>query len=541
MPPPTTSSRGSSSALFRRQLWLRSQAAFPLISKWWWSQQTRRGRQPQPQRLQNVYSASFGLGRFRIPVPFHSRRQTRRTSKQRPFILTDKDSHALPLPPKIRWRRQEVRPGLLQMEQKLLSRRRRPVSLPHGRGSRQGRFQHQQFGKLVGRSPSAAGLQTRPWPAQLGLIIDDCSRKRCLLDTGSQVSLWPPSPSSLKLPLSQMRLTADNDTPIKAFGQQRKQIQIGGKSYSFIFLIVQVSRQILGLDFVQNFQMTIDLCNRRLVHSGISTRFSSTSSNISGINVVRSPSPFLHILPELSEITDAALSSSTSRHGVECFINTTGPPFKTSPRPLTPDKPLIAKQYFDIMCVAGVCRRLNSPWSSGLHLGLDFLQNFQMTIDLCNRHLVHSGISTRFSSTSSNISGVDVVHSPSPSLHILREFPEITDAALASSTSCHGVECFINTTGPPVKTSPRPLTPDKPLITKQYFDIMCAAGRLSTFEFALELGPPHGRQERWHFPPMRRLSSPQRAHLGRCPSDSAHPRLRGRPLGLQDLLKDRPH
>ena len=114
--------------------------------------------------------------------------------------------------------------------------------------------------------------------------------------------------------------------------------------------------------------MTIDLRNRSLVHSGISTQFSSTSSDISGINIVHAPSPFLHALKDFPEITDAALASGTSRHGVECFIDTKGPPVKTSPRRLTPEKLQIAKQYFDMMCAVGIFQCSNLPWSLGLHM-----------------------------------------------------------------------------------------------------------------------------------------------------------------------------
>ena len=169
---------------------------------------------------------------------------------------------------------------------------------------------------------------TPSWTAQLGLIVDDNSQKRCLLDTGSQVSLWPPSPSSSRLPLSRIRMTAANGTPIQAFGQQRKDIKIGGKSYPFIFLIAQVSRPILGLHFLKNFGMTINLCKGQLQNSGTSTCFSSASSEISGLNVIHAPSPFLRALEDFPEITDVALASSTSH----------GPPVKTSPRRLTPPK-----------------------------------------------------------------------------------------------------------------------------------------------------------------------------------------------------------
>ena len=131
----------------------------------------------------------------------------------------------------------------------------------------------------------------------------------------------------------------------------------------------QVSLSILVLDFLQAFQMMIDLHNRWLIHSGSSTRFSSVASGISGVNVVHAPcSPFARLLADYPEITDAALASSTTRHGVECYINTTGPPVRTAPRRLSPDKLKVAKKYFDVMCSAGIWWLSDSPWSSGLHM-----------------------------------------------------------------------------------------------------------------------------------------------------------------------------
>ena len=253
------------------------------------------------------------------------------------------------------------------MEQKSPSRRPRQ-RLPGRRGPWRRRLPHRHgLGKLVGRSPRAAGPQPlRSRPAPLGLLLNRISRKRCLLDTGSQVSLWPASTSAPCLP-SRLRLAATNGMPIRSFGQARKQIKLGNRSYSFVFIYAHVPRPILGLDFLQTFKMTIDLCNRQLLHSGTSTRFSSASSSVSGVNVVHA-ALFTRLLSEFPELTDPSLASSTSHHDVECFINTSGPPIKTSPRRLTPDKLRLAKKYFDLMCTAGICRRLNSPWSSGLHM-----------------------------------------------------------------------------------------------------------------------------------------------------------------------------
>ena len=169
--------------------------------------------------------------------------------------------------------------------------------------------------------------------------------------------------------VSTIMLTAANGTQIKAFGKSQREIKIGGKAYSFIFIIAQVSRPILGLDFLQTFRMSIDLGDRKLLHLGTETRFTSASSMISGINVVQSSrSSFTRLLTEFPEITDVSLASRTTRHGVECYIHTTGPPIRTPPRRLSPDKLREAKKYFESMCAAGICRRSDSPWSSGLHM-----------------------------------------------------------------------------------------------------------------------------------------------------------------------------
>ena len=176
-------------------------------------------------------------------------------------------------------------------------------------------------------------------------------------------------PAASRVKQSRVKLAAANGTPISAYGQQMRQIKIGGKFYSFVFLIAEVSRPILGLDFLQAFRMSIDLSSRQLIHSGTSTRFSSATSQISGVNVVRAPqSSFARLLDDFPEITDTALASCTTRHGVECFITTSGPPVRTAPRRLSPEKLKIAKTYFEMMCAAGICRRSSSPWSSGLHM-----------------------------------------------------------------------------------------------------------------------------------------------------------------------------
>ena len=201
-------------------------------------------------------------------------------------------------------------------------------------------------------------------------MLDSISRKRCLIDKGLQVSLRPPSATSPRINISGIKLAAANGLPIKSYGHARRQIKIGGKSYFFVFLIAQVTRPILGLDFLQRFGMSIDLAKRQLVHSGLATCLSSATSSISGVNVVCTPGTrsYARILRDYPEITDASLAYSTTHHGVECFITMQGPPIKTPTRRLTPEKLKTAKKYFEMMLAAGLCRRSKSAWSSGLHM-----------------------------------------------------------------------------------------------------------------------------------------------------------------------------
>ena len=192
MPQLTISWKESSSVLSRQLSWPWSRQSF---------QEVRGRHGGSRQGLDSSSSSSFrnpinlSFSCFQIPVPFHSRRQTRQTSTWRLFIRTNENSHALPLPPEIRRFGQEVCPGLLQMERKSLSWHGSYAGLPHEGDTRWRRLSTRfPFGKLVGRSPSMAGPLQASRPAQLGLITDDNSRQKCLLDAGSQVGHPPRRP-----------------------------------------------------------------------------------------------------------------------------------------------------------------------------------------------------------------------------------------------------------------------------------------------------------------------------------------------------------
>ena len=164
---------------------------------------------------------------------------------------------------------------------------------------------------------------------------------------------------------------AANGTSIRNFGTALRKIKIDQKSYSFRFIFAEISRPIIGMDFLQAFGMTLNFAKGQLLHSGTVTQFSSTSKTptVSGISVSSEfDKTVRQLLSEFPEITDVNRATRQHKHQVECHIRTTGPPIKTPPRRLTPEKLKIAQKYFQLMCSAGICRRSGSPWSSGLHM-----------------------------------------------------------------------------------------------------------------------------------------------------------------------------
>ena len=180
------------------------------------------------------------------------------------------------------------------------------------------------------------------------------------------VSLWP-NHHLQRIWHAAPSLIAANGTKIGSYGTTPRQINFNDYCFDFMFIVADVPHPILGLDFLSHFKIVVDCPNRALIlNSGSTIPFIFTDSRIHGINLIQDH--FSAILSDFPEVFDTNLATRTTAHGVECFVPTTGPPIKTLPRRLTPEKLSEAKQHFDIMCAAGICRRSSSAWSSGLHL-----------------------------------------------------------------------------------------------------------------------------------------------------------------------------
>ena len=92
-------------------------------------------------------------------------------------------------------------------------------------------------------SPGDAGVDYRPH------IFDKASKKFCLLDSGSQVTAWPPDPGDVVDPT--IRLKAVNGSRIDCYGYKDIYIKLNRKSYKFRAVKANIDSPVIGWDFIR--------------------------------------------------------------------------------------------------------------------------------------------------------------------------------------------------------------------------------------------------------------------------------------------------
>jgi transposase InsO family protein len=258
-------------------------------------------------------------------------------------------------------------------------------------------------------------------PGLLVHITDQITGRRFLVDTGAAVSIIPHTST---LPAGGQQLSGPSGSPIKCWGEANLQLRFSGRLFSWTFLQAAVAFPILGVDFLRAHSLLVDVTAGRLV-DGVSGDFLALVSSPSGptASVVvqgaardaglvpplpgRSPpspgasppspgssppspgpsSPSVafstppgsppaqpvadsvqRILSDFSEVVNPSQVLPASSHGVEHFLQTTGPPIASPFRRLDAEKLAIAKAEFAELEKQGIVRRSSSPWASPLHM-----------------------------------------------------------------------------------------------------------------------------------------------------------------------------
>ena len=80
------------------------------------------------------------------------------------------------------------------------------------------------------------------------------------MDTGSEVSVIPPTPADRRRQLDKFTLTAVNNTPICTYGKRFLNLNLGlRRPLSWTFVIAEVQKPIIGADILQHFGLLVDM------------------------------------------------------------------------------------------------------------------------------------------------------------------------------------------------------------------------------------------------------------------------------------------
>lgn len=206
-------------------------------------------------------------------------------------------------------------------------------------------------------------------------ITDRGTLTKFLIDTGSDICVYPVSALSERRHKTSYQLSAANGSAIDTYGYIQLNLNLGlRRDYPWRFVVADVTKPIIGVDFLSHYRIIVDINQQKLVDglTNVSTVacLDLSHSLVLSVKIATGGEGKYHkILSEYPELTRPAGTPGIAKHNTTHHIRTTpGPPVSCPPRRLAPDKLKIAKQEFDAMIATGTARPSDSPWASPLHL-----------------------------------------------------------------------------------------------------------------------------------------------------------------------------
>ncbi|KAL0859985.1 hypothetical protein ABMA27_010300 [Loxostege sticticalis] len=204
-------------------------------------------------------------------------------------------------------------------------------------------------------------------------VTDKNSKVQFLLDTGSDLCIYPMKPSNIQQKCSSFQLNAANGTAINTYGCRTLVLNLRlRRDFKWNFVIADVDMAIIGSDFLAYNNLLPD-CRHKLLRdgqTGLTTPASIASHRQQSVKAIfHSDSPFADLLREYPNLTrPPGLPKVVKHNTVHHILTTDGPPVCCRPRRLAPQKMLAAKREIEDMVKCGIARPSNSPWASPLHL-----------------------------------------------------------------------------------------------------------------------------------------------------------------------------
>jgi hypothetical protein len=213
-------------------------------------------------------------------------------------------------------------------------------------------------------------------PPQVGRLFyvhDNRTNARFLVDTGAQVSVVPVGNDRPRATL--LRLCAANGTTIPTFGTRQLTVYLGPRRrYLWTFILADVPTGILGIDFLQHYELLVDSRRLELIDTSsnikvMGLKAQTDAYRITGL-LADTTNRFQSLFTRFPSLTGSLEDIATVTNRVAHHIVTRGPPVTARPRRLAPDKLAVAKREFDTLLRKGIVRPSHSPWASPLHMVL---------------------------------------------------------------------------------------------------------------------------------------------------------------------------
>lgn len=203
-------------------------------------------------------------------------------------------------------------------------------------------------------------------------ITDRKTATQFLIDTGADICVYPRSKITDTTKKSDYVLSAANGSKIATFGTIVLSLNFGlRRAFTWRFVIADVSKPIIGIDFLSYYDLLVDSRNGLLLDrlTDLKVQGQFTSCNTPSIKTILGNTEYHEVLKLFPEITRPAGIPAETKHSTRHHIRTIpGPPVFSKPRRLASDKLKTAKKEFDNMLQLGIIRPSESCWSSPLHM-----------------------------------------------------------------------------------------------------------------------------------------------------------------------------
>ncbi|XP_046423481.1 uncharacterized protein LOC124181199 [Neodiprion fabricii] len=212
-----------------------------------------------------------------------------------------------------------------------------------------------------------------PSPKPRRLFITDYDTKiPYLIDTGADLCVYPRTLARGPHKKSTYELAAANGSTIHTYGTTTQSLNLGlRREFPWRFIIADVSKPIIGADFLSHFGLLVDIQGGQLIdkETKLTSQGKFFQCIIPSVKVITGASKYHQLLASFPEITRPDGRAPQVKHQTRHHIETTpGPPVACKARRLAPDRLSIAQKQFDAMVKLGTARPSSSSWAAPLHL-----------------------------------------------------------------------------------------------------------------------------------------------------------------------------